>query len=185
MEAHRAANQSLILSEENFSIKYADLGYGREAHRDSMDWIALAELLAELDFQPLILIGYRRLLEIMPSAKQQWDRWTRTQRSLNQWPPDKEHPNRTGRVLQPLFPDVLEDSRLHDEYHPARIRGTIQWSYTDYLVRVIRPHLPVRLMNMHSAATTTSLRTYFLCHVLPYAPASCAQSVKDDAKAPP
>jgi hypothetical protein len=185
LREHRDRNESIILSEENFSIKYAPLG----DHRDAVDWVALAELLAELDFQPLILIGYRRLYDILPSAKQQWDRWTRTQLSLNAWPGER-HPARptlptaVGRELQPLFPDILQDTRLYDDYVPLRIAGTIQWSYTDYLVKVIRPHIPVRLLNMHMANPQMSLRTYFLCHVLPYAPASCAQSTADDRTDP-
>lgn len=173
---HREANESLILSEENFSIKYIEMAKGP---RDSVDWYALAELLAELDYQPLILIGYRRLFDIMPSAKQQWDRWTRTQKSLNFWPGQMN-----GRSLQPLFPGVLKDTRLYDDYIPLKILGKIEWSYTDYLVRAIRPHLPVRLINMHSASESLSLRTYFLCHVLPYAPAACAQSAADDLTDP-
>jgi len=176
LQGHRDTNESLILSEENFSIKYIELVNDR---RDSVDWYALAELLAELDFQPLILIGYRRLFEILPSAKQQWDRWTRTQKSLSYWPGEV-----SGRTLQPLFPDILNDTRLYDDYIPQRIAGTIQWSYTDYLVKMIRPHLPVRLINMHSASDSMSLRTYFLCHVLPYAPASCKQSSLDDLTDP-
>lgn len=185
LRQYHARKQSIIISEENFSIKYALLG----DQRDAVDWIALAELLAELDFQPLILIGYRRLYDILPSAKQQWDRWTKTQLSLNTWPGDP-HPARptlptaVGRELQPLFPDVLNDTRLYDNYMPQRIAGTIQWSYTDYLVKVIRPHIPVRLLNMHMANPQMSLRTYFLCHVLPYAPASCAQSTTDDRTDP-
>ena len=185
LKEHRQRNESIILSEENFSIKYVTLG-GR---RDSVDWIALAELLAEVDFQPLVLIGYRRLYDILPSAKQQWDRWTSTQLSLNAWP-GQRHPARpnmptaVGRTLQPLFPQILEDTRLYDNYVPRRIPGTIQWSYTDYLVKIIRPHLPVRLLNMHMVTPEMSLRTYFLCHVLPYAPASCAQSMADDTTDP-
>ena len=175
----RQANHSIILSEENFSIKYADLG----GQRDSVDWFALAELLAQVDYKPLVVIGYRRLFDIMPSAKQQWDRWTKTQTSLNEWP----GPDSVGRILKPLFPDVLQDSRLYDDYVPRRIPGTIQWSYTDYLVKVIRPHLPIRLFNMHTATShpKNSLRTYFLCHVLPYAPNACLQSEADDLTDPP
>lgn len=184
LQEHVDRNESIIMSEENFAIKYVHLPTTSDSRLDSLNWQYLAELLDEVGFRPLILIGYRRLFDILPSAKQQWDRWTKTQKSLNEWPHlagetnDGNPATRVGRMLQPLFPDVLNDTRLGDNYVPRRIPGVISWSYTDYLVKVISPHLPVRLLHIHDSSK--SVRTTFLCHVLPFAPASCAQSRADD-----
>ena len=164
----RQEGRSVILSEEMLSVKYADLkGLGRT----SVDWPSLKMALEAQGWNPVILIGYRRLYDIMPSAKQQWDRWTKVNRGLVLWPPQ-------GRTLQPLFPNVLYDPRLYDGYVPRSMPKTIQWSYTDHLVEMISPHFPVRLLNIHDPL---SIRSTFLCRVLPHAPNSCEQSQMDDA----
>jgi len=164
----RQEGRSVILSEEMLSIKYTEMeGLGRT----SVDWPSLKMALEGQGWKPVILIGYRRLYDIMPSAKQQWDRWTKVNRELSLWPPN-------GRALKPLFPDVLYDPRLYDDYVPQHIHKTVQWSYTDHLVEMISPHFPVRLLNIHD---TLSIRSTFLCRVLPHAPNSCRQSQIDDA----
>ena len=78
----------------------------------------------------------------------------------------------------PLFPDVLYDPRLYDGYVPQHTPHTVQWSFTDHLVEMISPHFPVRLLNMHDPF---SIRSTFLCRVLPHAPNACKQSQIDDA----
>ena len=168
---YRRGGQSLILSEENFSIKYTELDGGLE--RAAIDWIALAELLRQQGWHPIVVIGYRRLFEIMPSAKQQWDRWNKRNHRLNAWPPE-------GRMLEPLFPDVLNDPRLYDGYTSdwKRQNEAIQWSYTVHVLQQISPYIEVRMMNFNQPV---SLRTNLLCHVIPGAPHSCAQSKLDDA----
>jgi hypothetical protein len=161
--------RNIIMSEEDLAIKYAhmdDLG------RTSIDWPSLKMVLEAQGWEPIVVVGYRRLYEIMPSAKQQWDQWTPNNEGLTQWPPK-------GRSLQPLFPEVLKDSRLYDDYVPHYIPRTIQWSYTDHLVKTISPHLPVRLMNVHDPL---SVRSTFLCRVLPYAPNACRASQMDDTE---
>jgi hypothetical protein len=173
LEFHAEKNESIILSEENFAIKYADML--PPLNRTAVDWIALAELLDYLDVQPLVVVGYRRLCEIMPSARQQWDHWSRSNRRLNLWPAHG------GRSLEPLFPGILNDTRLGDDYVAYKIPGTIQWSNTDHLLKTIGPYIPIRLLNMHEPET---IRTNLICHVLPYAPEACRQSQLDDARDP-
>ena len=170
LQKRRDDGHNIIYSEEDFAIKYAHLG--GELGRAPIDWPSLKMVLEEQGWEPIIIVGYRRLYEIMPSAKQQWDRWTRNNEGLVLWPPE-------GRVLQPLFPGILKDPRLYDGYVPKYIPRTIQWSYTDHLIQSISPHLPVRLLNMHDPL---SIRSTFLCRVLPYAPNACRQSQIDDAK---
>ena len=170
LQGRRDEGRSIIFSEEDLSIKFShlvgDLG------RSPIDWPSLKMALEEQGWEPIIIVGYRRLYEIMPSAKQQWDRWTRNNGGLVLWPPE-------GRTLQPLFPGILRDPRLYDDYVPKFIPRTIQWSYTDHLVDMISPYLPVRLLNIHDPL---SVRSTFLCRVIPHAPNACRQSQIDDTK---
>lgn len=194
----RQEGRNIILSEENFSIKYMDLG--PQLGRTSLDWLALKMVLQEQGWEPIVIVGYRRLYDIMPSAKQQWDRWTKANTKVRVWPPE-------GRTLEPLFPQVLKDPHLYDNYVPRSIPHTVQWSYTDHLIEMISPFFPVRLLNMHDPL---SIRSTFLCRVLvslearrsdnrlsvgrlyshwsllvllqPYAPNACRESQIDDAK---
>eukprot|EP00977_Amphora_coffeiformis_P013470 scaffold3570_cov227-Amphora_coffeaeformis.AAC.4 len=170
LKARRDEGRSIIYSEEDFAIKFVGMQGGMG--RSPIDWPSLQMALEEQDWEPVIIVGYRRLYEIMPSAKQQWDQWTPNSDLLVKWPPE-------GRTLQPLFPDVLSDPRLYDDYEPKWVPRTIQWSYTDHLVRMISPYLPVRLLNMHDPL---SIRSTFLCRVIPHAPNACRQSQIDDAE---
>jgi hypothetical protein len=128
------------------------------------------------DWNVLIVVGYRRLFDIMPSAKQQWDRYYPHIKALNDWPPQ-------GRVLQPLFPDVLEDPHLGDNYVPQKsyLQGVKQWSYTDYLLETIGPYFPMKILDIHKEG---SVRTNFMCDILSHAPQSCSLSILRDREAP-
>lgn len=170
LQTRRNERRSIIFSEEDLAIKFVYLTGG--LGRSPIDWPSLKMALEEQGWEPVIIVGYRRLYEIMPSAKQQWDRWTRNNQGVSLWPPD-------GRTLQPLFPGVLRDPRLYDGYVPRYIPRTIQWSYTDHLVEMISPFFQVRLLNMHDPM---SIRSTFLCRVLPHAPNACRQSQIDDSR---
>lgn len=170
LQERRDEGRSVIFSEEDFAIKYGHLA--EDIGRAAIDWPSLRMALYGQGWEPIVIVGYRRLYDIMPSAKQQWDQWTKNNDGLVHWPP-------WGRVLQPLFPGVLKDPRLYDDYVPKYIPRTIQWSYTDHLVNSISPYLPVRLLNMHD---DLSIRSTFLCRVLPHAPNACRQSQLDDAE---
>lgn len=168
LQRRRKEGRNIIISEEDFAIKYAHLD--KELGRTALDWPSLKQALEDQGWEPIVVIGYRRLYEIMPSAKQQWDRWVPVNDGLVYWPPK-------GRFLQPLFPGVLKDARLYDDYVPKYIPRTVQWSYTDHMIKTISPYLPVRLLNIHD---NLSIRSTFLCRVLPYAPKACHASQLDD-----
>ena len=171
LNIRRKQGYHLILSDETLSMKYQS--FGHDVGRTSIDWPSLKMALEDQGWRPLVIVGYRRLFEVMPSAKQQWDRWTHAgNRGLTLWPPE-------GRTLQPLFPEVLNDPRLYDGYVPRFIARTIQWSYTDHLIEMISPYFEVRLLNMHD---DLSIRSTLLCRVLPYAPRACRQSLLDDQR---
>ena len=186
LHIHLKRGESLLLSEEELSVKSVDM---RNIERTSIDWKALADLLQDVGYEPLVIIGYRRLGEILPSAKQQWDR----EGHVKEWPQDG------GRILEPLFPGVLEDPRLIPMTATKRYYSKskeeerferVQWSYTDHVLQLISPFLPVRLLNLHYQQepehkdSHLDLRSYFLCHVLPYAPNACAQALHDASRPP-
>lgn len=170
LQGYRNRNQNLIISEEWFSIQF---GTYQEVGRTALDWIALQEALR--DWNVIVVVGYRRLFDILPSAKQQWDRWYSNIKALNAWPPK-------GRSLEPLFPNVLDDPHLKDDYVPQKtgMQGVKQWSYTDYLTESIGPYFPIKILNMHRGF----VRTNFMCEILPNAMRTCAYSRSTDQQEP-
>ena len=70
IDGFREQNRNLVISEEWFSVQFATY---EQAGRTAVDWIALQEALE--DWNVIVVVGYRRLFDILPSAKQQWDRW--------------------------------------------------------------------------------------------------------------
>jgi hypothetical protein len=171
LEQLHAQNRNIIMSEEWFSIQFAEYeGVGRT----SVDWAVLKDALR--DWNVLIVVGYRHLFDIMPSAKQQWDRYYPHIKALNDWPPQ-------GRTLQPLFPGVLEDPHLGEDYVPqnSHLQGVKQWSYTDYLLETIGPYFPMKILDIHKEGT---VRTNFMCEILPHAPRSCSLSIRRDRETP-
>ncbi|CAB9501140.1 expressed unknown protein [Seminavis robusta] len=184
---HRKRNESILMSEENFSIKYSSM---LNLERTSVDWKALADLLREQDWEPLIIVGYRRFSEILPSAKQQWDReilWEWPSGKAKRRPKDDQTPyddDDAWRRPAPIFPKILDDPRLGSNSYFSKAEHEsdeyVSWSYTDHLVKTISPYLPVRMLNMHQQhLPEMDLRTYFVCHVLPYAHNTCEESKKD------
>jgi len=166
LQQFRMEGKNLIISEEWFSIQFVEFA---EVGRTSVDWVALREVLR--DWNVIVVVGYRRLYDILPSAKQQWDRWFPHIKALNEWPPQ-------GRVLEPLFPNVLKDPHLADDYIPQKImlQGVKQWSYTDYLIKSIGPYFPIKIMDFHRG----NIRTSFLCEMLEGAWNSCSTSRQMD-----
>ena len=188
----RQKNQSVIISEEMISIRYFNLTtdkIGRaETTVDSWDWIALSDMLHSTGWNPLILVGYRRLAEILPSAHQQWERWDPRTPPRFAWPGTKGG----GRPPRPLGPVLSDDPRLQDNYHPVPNAGdAMQWSYTDFLVERIAPHIPVRVFTIHTRDDDSSKNdgnyplsfvSHFFCNILPHAPLTCRQARLDDQK---
>lgn len=95
--------------------------------------------------------------------------------ALNAWPPE-------GRSLEPLFPKVLDDPHLSDDYVPKKTgqQGVKQWSYTDHLIETIGPYFPIKILDMHRGL----VRTNFVCEILPDARRTCASSRYTDQHEP-
>jgi hypothetical protein len=61
-------------------------------------------------WQLLVVVGYRRLYEWLPSAKQQTDRWMPAKRKLNKWPTDSGRRSiggGGGKSVEPIMPWIL------------------------------------------------------------------------------
>ena len=110
-----------------------------------------------------VVISYRRFFEWLPSAKFQRERIDRWSAFKSNWP--NGGPGRQGQPLDPLFPDYLAKWR---NYHV----------YCDDLVDRFRTHISsVVILNLYD---TETVRSTFLCQVLPDAPQSCRASRQRD-----
>ena len=181
----RGHNQSVIVSEEMFSVQYVEL---EPNVVDTLDWKALCHLLESTGWQPMVLIGYRRLAEILPSAHQQWERWNSKSPARDKWPGIG-----SGRQPRPLGPVLVSDSRLGDAYDPKASDlmnsddddDSMLWSYTDHLIQRIAPNIPVRVFTIHTETdndANVSFIQHFFCHVLPYAPSTCRHAMQGGDK---
>lgn len=162
----RRQRKNVIISEEWFSVQFAEFD---EVGRTSVDWVALQEALS--DWNVIVVVAYRRLYDILPSAKQQWDRWQPHIKALNAWPPE-------GRIVEPLFPNVLQDPHLGDDYIPQKthLQGVKQWSYTDYLIKSVGRYFTIKILDFHRGY----IRTSFVCEMLEGATNSCIRSRQMD-----
>jgi hypothetical protein len=112
-----------------------------------------------------MVVSYRYYWSWLISAKQQVERYKGKPRQ-RLWP--AEGGGLDFKAPWPAFLRVeLPGSSLR--YYP--------FYYTDSIVNAIRPHLPVKILNLHDQQT---VRSYFLCSVLPNAPNACRQSLKLD-----
>lgn len=173
----------VLLSAEPMSIGYKY--QHRMDCRAPLDWLTLKETFGR-DWKIVIIIGYRRYMDWLPSSEQQIWRWTPTKKNLQKWPV------RERRRLLPLFP-----TRWKTVIEP----GKYTYSYTNRLVESIQGILPVVLFNMHDLGDMfptinitessdlptndkVSLLSRFVCKTLPEAGvktnATCAKSLLAD-----
>jgi hypothetical protein len=167
-------------------------------------WSALQEAL-QGKWQLLVVVGYRRLYEWLPSAKQQADRWTPNKRKLNQWP---EGGAGGGKAVEPIMPWILQQdlsvaaaaaasnsttgtenaasTAMTTATTTIRRHGNIMiksaaYYFTDQLLHMLQTNpqfqANVTILNIHEAE---SVRTTFFCHVLTDAHHSCRRSRQSD-----
>lgn len=160
--------KNLLMSDEEFGFQYANFTEGRTP----IDWISLQQDFGE-HWNIMAVVGYRRLFEWIPSARQQNDRWFkgRVQQRVTEWPPTGEH-------IQPLFPSVLHYPQVSGKETDRKF-----WFhyFTDDILRFLHSYaVPYKLFNLHTKEEGLGLRTHFLCNILPNAPHSCAVSREED-----
>ena len=159
--------KNLLLSDEEFGFKWSRTIKEGDT---PIDWISLFRDISQ-DWNIVAVIGYRRLAEWLPSARQQNDRWYRGRADdrLVQWPPVGEH-------LGALFPDILSYPQVAQDGRPP-----YYWFeyFTDDIIQNMEAYsVPYRMFNLHEK--NIGLRTNFICNAVPDARVTCAQSRFDD-----
>ena len=119
------------------------------------DVLALREALNDT-WEVLVVIGYRRIFDWLPSTKFQRERVDRWGAFKSNWP----GPGRQGKQLEPLFPGYIQKWR---DYH----------IYTDALVEIFQKEFAVSILNLYEK---TTIRTTFLCKILLDTPNACNAS---------
>lgn len=159
---------NIFLSDEEFGFRWTDFPEGESP----IDWISLQKDIGK-HWNILAIIGYRRLHEWIPSARQQNDRWFkgRRNRRIMDWP----SPHGKGSHLSPLFPMVLEYPQISGNDVTPKF-----WFhyFTDDILRNLQNYrIPYKMFHMYHKEP---LRSFFLCNILPDAPLSCAESRRLD-----
>jgi len=166
IQEYRTNGTSIIMSAEGFSFTLTDI---QDMGRQPIDWAALHEDLGA-DWNIVAIVAYRRFMDWIPSARQQRDRWgpMRKTPTLIQWPPKGKH-------LQPLFPAVLDWPPISG----IQPNHTMAWYHydTEAVLDMIKPHVQCRIFNMYMSQ---SIRTNFVCNMLPNAYKSCQVSILKD-----
>jgi hypothetical protein len=149
--------QQMIEAVEPFQRKRQSLIISDETIQVSFDFESIHALLRD-DWDVSIVVGYRRYVHWLPSAKQQAERWTPEKTRLNKWA------SKGGLAIQGIFPD----------HWKSRASNGLPYMYTDSILAAVPPQLSIQIMNMHMP--NSSVRSTFLCEALPLAFHACAAS---------
>jgi hypothetical protein len=133
---HLENNRShLLYSSEQISYPLSRQTYTRR--RAPIDWVGLKKHLGT-DWNVVVVIGYRRYADWLPSAMQQILRWTKGKPKVNRWPDDGG-----ARIPKPLLPDQWKSIK--------RLDYLTTWQILDS----IRSDVRFVLFNMHDEASLT------------------------------
>lgn len=83
----RPPDSHVLFSAEPMSIGVRHWQH-RMNRRAPIDWLSVRDQLGQ-DWRPAVILGYRRLMDWLPSAEQQIWRWNGAKRNLNKWPKEK------------------------------------------------------------------------------------------------
>jgi hypothetical protein len=165
--------KNILISQEIMSFRLMKTKTGLAP----VDWEALQQALSGR-WNLLVVVGYRRLTEWVPSAKQQNERWSLQKPAMNGWP---GLGNGKGQHSQPLFPYALEFISVIDgsKRRPKWLHNNgrmFKYLYTNNVIELLdaaAPNIPVKILNLHLPET---LLVSFFCQVLPGAEKNCASS---------
>ena len=150
LEKHEARN--IILSDE---------GLGAPALKERRHYSAIRRAIGD-KWEPLIVLGYRRFFEWMPSDIYQAYRFHKRGARKDDWPHMK---GSKGKRVPEIFPDVFESYRQDS-------------ACTFFLQKRVENVFPVKVLNLHRFGR--SVTSSFLCDVLPDASTSCSESLELD-----
>jgi hypothetical protein len=163
--------QNILLSQEIMSFRLIRTDAGPAP----VDWVALKQALSGR-WNLLVVVGYRRLMEWLPSAKQQNERWNALKPAMNNWP---KYGNQPGRPIPPIFPHVLHHLSYIDgsQRRPKWLlqkNRKFRYLYVNNVIELLNSHeVPFQILNLHEPEP---LFVTFFCNVLPGAETNCAVS---------
>ena len=162
LEPYRRNGTSVIGSAEGLSIFWS---HQQILNRNApIDWEGLQRALGD-SWRIVVILGYRRLVDWVPSSHQQESRWKPSKMPFNKWP------HNGGWVSQPLFP------RWKDTIH------LLDYKHTGLLVQNLNgTSIPHVVFNMHRGELPVG--SEFVCHTLSEAghpaPNACDESMRRD-----
>ena len=159
---------SLLVSDEAF-LKLFDDSSESETNEN---YVLMKEVLAE-DWDVVLVLAYRRFFEWLPSAKYQKDKPT-ADRSKSLWPGDGSK----GLHLRPLFPSFESLNQTEISLRKWGREHFFSESTVATLRNLTSPNFQLKIYHMYGKM---SVRTTFLCKVVPRAPFSCRSSQQQDS----
>jgi hypothetical protein len=158
-----------------------------DERRDNETFAMIHDVLGR-DFDIVIIVTYRRFFEWLPTAAKQQHHQEdddelilsgeRTS-SSTQWPGKESSGSVVGVVPQLLLPDHRSMSTILDEWSREHFLTGATYATLRNLTAHYSPHFTVKIVHSYND-NQLSLRTNFLCHVVPDAPHSCRASHRDD-----
>ena len=167
---------SLIIHGEPLSMNWVN--YGGDVGKASINWKLLNYLLQDR-WNILVVANYRRLVDWIPSSKQQVDKCLLNKPMANRWP------KFGGRVLTPMFTQVGDISFDGPPSWREMARGGTDLNPYYNVANItasVSPHVNMTILNMHDIDKDQheSYTTAFLCNHVPDAKYWCDQSRQRD-----
>lgn len=152
------------------NVLLSDESWGPQAWKTWEDYHALQEALGK-DWDVTVIVGYRPLFQWLRSDLFQRYRLDRRQAWKNSWPGSGG-----GKEIPTLFPTYFR----YEQWF-----GLYGHRFTDFVIdnAVGRVHVRVLHLGQQVAEASSSLRTKFVCDILPDAPVTCAHSQSMDVSA--
>lgn len=159
---------SLLISDEAFLKLFDD----KSDEDINENFVLMKEVLCE-DWDIVLVLAYRRFYEWLPSAKHQKDKPT-NDLSKKQWP----GPGSRGVSLRSLFPTRETSNETKANLYSWGREHFFSQSTVNTLRSLKSPNFQLKIYHMYGKM---SVRTTFLCKVVPHAPFSCRSSLQQDS----
>ena len=153
-ELEKYRGQNVILSDDIWGNM---LGF-----RSWEEYQAIQDAVGD-DWEVTIVVGYWPFFQWIRSTLSQYNRMDRPDRWKNSWPGQGG-----GRKVRTLFPELYQ----HRNWYKAG------FPFVDSVVHNTKDRVHLRLMHLDQG--DESLRTKFVCNMLPSAPKTCAESRRLD-----
>ena len=157
-------DRNLILSEERFGLEWlADDGPN--------PYSSLRNLARALDghWDIVVVVGYRRLFEWIPSAKREMERYNVRKKNTSLWP------SQGGKARAPLFPKYILNNPYVNQsagtVHGYRFATDI----LDYFYQNKDVVSAIKVLDFHSSV---GFQAEFFCNILRDSPNACSEATR-------